>query len=198
MKKLLVIFLIQFFAFNSANADTYDDAVKEYEQKNYAVALDKFKQSANENNSWAQSMVAFMYSNGQGVAVNYEEAYKWNLRSAEMGNPAGQFNLALALEDGQGVKQNFALALKYYRMAAEQNILSAQTNLGLMYAKGRGVSQNKILAYMWFNLGAREGNDLAIKNRDILVSQLTQAQIIEGQRLATECEKQKYKDCAGN
>ena len=75
-------------------------------------------------------------------------------------------------------------------MAAEQGNAAAQYNIGVMYYKGQGVPQDYVQAHMWFNLAASrleaEKRNEAVKNRDIIASRMTPAQIAEAQRLARE------------
>ena len=37
-----------------------------------------------------------------------------------------------------------------------------------MYYNGQGVLQNNVYAHMWWNIAASNGNDGAMKNRDIV------------------------------
>ncbi len=67
----------------------------------------------------------------------------------------------------------------------------AQYNLGLMYHNGQGVPQDYVHAHMWFNLAAAglppgEDRDSAVKNRDIVATLMTPAQIAEAQRRASK------------
>ena len=55
-----------------------------------------------------------------------------------------------------------------------------------MYAIGQGVIQDYIQAHKWFNLAAANGNANAKGNREILVEQMTPAQLAEAQKLARE------------
>ena len=87
--------------------------------------------------------------------------------------------------NGTGVAQDYAAAAGLYRKAAGQGIAPAQLNLGFMYAKGQGVAQDYVQAHKWFNLGATSGDAKAVKNRDIVASEMTPAQIAEAQRLAS-------------
>ena len=68
-----------------------------------------------------------------------------------------------------------------------------QHNLGLMYANGQGVVQDYVQAHKWFNLGATSGDASAVKNRDIVASKMTPAQIAEAQRLASAWRATKAK-----
>jgi hypothetical protein len=55
-----------------------------------------------------------------------------------------------------------------------------------MYGNGQGVLQDYVAAHMWVNLAAAQGNANASKNRGIVASKMTSAQIAEAQRLARE------------
>ena len=110
---------------------------------------------------------------------------------ADQGSAGAQFNLGLMYADGQGVPQDYQEAVKWFRKAAEQGDADAQHNLGALYVKGQGVPQDYILAHMWINLSAAQSNEKAIKNRDIVASKMTPAQIAEAQRLAREWKPKK-------
>jgi TPR repeat protein len=86
-------------------------------------------------------------------------------------------------------KDDFNPAVSWYRKAADQGLSEAQHNLGLMYANGQGVAQDYVQAHKWFNLGATSGNAAAVKNRDLVASKMTPAQIAEAQRLASVWRK---------
>ena len=61
-----------------------------------------------------------------------------------------------------------------------------ELNLGFLYNKGDGVPTDYIEAYKWFNLAAADGNTGAVALRDSITTKMTQAQIAEGQRRASE------------
>jgi TPR repeat protein len=89
-------------------------------------------------------------------------------------------------EEGRGVPQDYAEAFQWFQLAADQELAEAQLSLGVMYDQGRGVPQNYVEAYKWYALSAAQGNTIAVTNRDIVLGQMTPAQIAEGQRLAAE------------
>jgi TPR repeat protein len=92
-------------------------------------------------------------------------------------------------DNGTGVAQDDAAAVSWYRKAADQGYASAQNNLGVMYDNGTGVAQDYVQAHKWFNLGAASGDADAVKNRDLVASKMTPAQIAEAQRLASVWRK---------
>jgi TPR repeat protein len=55
--------------------------------------------------------------------------------------------------------------------------------------EGQGVAQDYVQAHKWLNLGSTSGDADAVKNRDIVASKMTPAQIAEAQRLASAWRK---------
>ncbi len=55
-----------------------------------------------------------------------------------------------------------------------------------MYAKGMGMPQNFVRAHMWYNLAGSNGNESAVRLRDVYAEQMTPTEIAEAQRLARE------------
>ena len=108
---------------------------------------------------------------------------------ADAGSASAQNNLGLMYYNGQGVAQDYAAAAGWYRKAADQGNAGAQSNLGVMYVAGQGVTQDYVQAHKWFNLSAASGNANAVKNRDLVASKMTPAQIAEAQRLASAWRK---------
>ena len=68
-----------------------------------------------------------------------------------------------------------------------------------MYEKGRGARQDFIRAYMWDSLAAAalssDVGQAAMKHRDHLASQMTDAQIERAQETARRCQDTKLKEC---
>jgi TPR repeat protein len=61
--------------------------------------------------------------------------------------------------------------------------------VGAMYSRRHGVVRDLVHAYAWRNLAASQGNEISIKARDALESDLTSAELAEGQRLASKWKK---------
>ncbi|MCH8041439.1 MAG: sel1 repeat family protein [Nitrospinae bacterium] len=117
---------------------------------------------------------------------DFETAVKELRPLGEQGDTLAQFNLGAMYERGQGVPQDSFQAVRWYRRAAEQGLGQAQFNLGLLYNQGQGVMPNVIQAYMWVLLAAVEGIESAIKVQEIMMKDMTPAQIMEAERLARE------------
>ena len=147
-------------------------------------------EKAEQGDAGAQSNLGVMYTNGQGVLQDDEEAVKWYKEAAEQGHAGAQSNLGISYANGQGVPQDDGEAVKWFREAAEQGHAGAQSNLGVMYDKGLGVAQDYVQAHKWYNLAASqstgEDREKYVRNRDRVAGSMTSEQIAEAQRLARE------------
>ena len=91
--------------------------------------------------------------------------------------------------------QDYAAAVKLYKLAAEQGYADAQLNLGLMYYLGNGVLEDFALAHMWANIAAANGSKNGTKTRDLAADEMAQADILNAQRMASECMASNYVNC---
>ena len=64
-----------------------------------------------------------------------------------------------------------------------------------MHFNGDGVPENNIHAYVWLSMAKTQGSPDAASNLDIVKSQMTKQQIVQGQALAAKCFESNYKDC---
>ena len=134
----------------------------------------------------AQTNVLIMYSNGEGVPENDAEAVKWYRKAANQGYAPAQNNIGSKYFNGEGMPLDYTKALEWYRKAANQGQASSQSFLGNMYWNGPGTTQSKAMAYKWWNLAAAQGNETAKKNKEKFSKLMTQTEIREGQRRASE------------
>ena len=140
----------------ATNAPTiYAQANKEYNAKNYAKAMQLYKQIPDDKN--AQFQIGYMYDNGLGTTQSDTDAAYWYRKAAEQGYASAQYNLGIMYKNGQGVTQSYADAVYWYRKAAEQGYASAQYNLGIMYKNGQGVTQSYADAVYWYRKAAEQG-----------------------------------------
>ena len=72
------------------------------------------------------------------------------------------------------------------RMAAESGNAEAQLEMGILYEFGFNMPGNEIPALAWYMLAAKQGNEKAIRRRDILMSRLTQTQIEQAQQQSAQ------------
>jgi TPR repeat protein len=125
------------------------------------------------------------YEQGWFGKTNFHEALRWFRKAAAQGDPDAQNALGQMYQDGEGVRQNCTQAADWYRLAAEHvpdfgGAGQGRNNLGLLYLNGDGVPKDYVQAYMWFKLTTHETNLSNAK------AQMTPAQIVEAERMATE------------
>jgi hypothetical protein len=148
-----------------------------------AEALKHFKPAAEQDNVYAETLLAGMYENGNGVAQDYKEAVKWYKLAALQDYAEAQLGLACMWLKGQGVPQDDAEALRWFRFGAEQGHDATQAMLGAFYEHSQ---RDYVQAHMWYSLAAAQGNEPAANDRDLLVEKMTPDHIAESQRLAGE------------
>ncbi|MBI1753038.1 MAG: sel1 repeat family protein [Acidobacteria bacterium] len=113
-------------------------------------------------------------------------AVAWCRRAAEQGDAAAQARLGAMYYLGEGVPRDPREALKWLDSAAKQGEPYAQGCLGLMCAQGDGVPQDGIQAYIWLLRAKQGGNPQAVESLRVVARSLTQAQIEEAKRRASE------------
>jgi len=117
---------------------------------------------------------------------DYATALKELKPLAEKGNSLAQVTLGLMYYQGNGVAQDYHEALKLFLRAADHGEGMAQLSIGFMYGAGQGVERDFVQSYMRFSLCTTipEVRVNCVKNRELVIHQMTPAQIAEGQRLA--------------
>jgi hypothetical protein len=112
---------------------------------------------ADQGDAKAQSKLAYMYSHGQGVPQDYDQALYWRRKAADQGYAGGEDGLGYMYSYGQGVPQDYAEALRWYRKAADQGDARGQNDVALMYEQGQGVPQDYAEALRWYRKAVDQG-----------------------------------------
>ena len=155
--------------------------------KDLVKAFEWYQKAAAQGNVAAQYNLGVMYDNGVGVPEDDVKAVEWYQKAAAQGD--AQSNLGVMYNKGNGVPKDSVKAFEWYQKAAEQGNAKAQHSLGFKYATGDGVPKNIVKAYVWFNLAAAKGGKEAQSNRDLAEKELSDAERMEGQRLASNWKK---------
>jgi len=79
-----------------------------------------FSIAANQGNAEAQSALANMYHDGEGVDRDDQRAFFWMEKAARQGHPCDQRQLGQMYEHGVGVEQDHQAAALWCRKAADQ------------------------------------------------------------------------------
>ena len=213
----LILIVLLVLRPSQAPAD-FDDGVAAYEFSDFVPALREFRSAAQRGDVRAQYMLGLMHENGQGVPANNTNAMKWYRMAAERGHAKSQYNLGVMHERGMDLPStqsssdvvgaslgvaiapahtahrlglSYAAAAKWYGMAANQGLVAAQYSLGLMYASGGGVPENYIGAYLWWTVAKAYGNEQAATKLNVLKPLMSERDILEAQRLASDWSEQR-------
>ena len=65
----------------------------------------------------------------------------------------------------------------------------------MMYSVGRSVPVDYVVAHKWFNLAALRGNDDALRLRQEIAAQMSEAEIADAQRAARAWLKGSDREC---
>lgn len=161
--------------------------------KNQALAQQCFQKAAEAGHREAQYLIGLMLVEGLNVPQNYFEAIQWFMKAAGQGHTGAQCTMGLMYMEGRGLPQNDAVAVDWFREAAERDNPQGQYNLGAMYANGQGVAEDNIQAHKWFNLAISNSSgtdtdlcNVAVEGRALVAGRMTQTEIAEAQKLASE------------
>lgn len=154
-----------------------------FNQGNFTLALQQWRQMADAGNLRAQVWVGHMYYGGYGVDRDLGEAIRWYRLASEKGDPAAEVSLGSMYYHGLGVSENLAEAFRWYRLAADQGNADAQYNLGIMYREGQGTSPDLVQAYLWSTLAATQGRPDGRAEAERVAEKMTPSQIAEAEVL---------------
>jgi len=160
-------------------------------QQNYSKAAKLYKKACDGGNALGCNNLGVLYERGRGVEQSYSKAAKLYKKACDGGNADGCHSLGVlyakvcdggnadgcynlgVLYDNGGyvVQQDHSKAAKLYKKACNLGDATGCLNLGYLYAKGYGVSMNKFKAYKYWVKAAKQGNQQAQHNLDILCKQ---------------------------
>jgi TPR repeat protein len=124
--------------------------------------VEGIKTRAEKGEAAAQSELATLFTQGDGVKRDYQEAAKWYQLAADQGLAKAQVALGELYEAGQGVPRDDAEAAKWYRKAADQGFAAGQYALAVLYLVGRGVPKDDAEALKLYRQSADQNYALAL------------------------------------
>jgi len=106
---------------------------------------------------------------------------------AEQGHTEAQIRLGHIYDYGEGIiPEDNALAVKWLTKAAEQGDPDAQFDIARKHRDGEGVPVDHVLAHAWFSMAAAQGGDYHKQIKAEFEMNLSEDQIAEAQKLASE------------
>ncbi len=150
------------------------------------ISLTELTEAAENGDSKAQFDLGNRYLYGDGVVADSFAAARWFQSAAEQGNNNAQYNLGVMYMQGTGVMADNQTAVEWFNKAADLGDPPAQFTLATMYANGSILPRDPVLAHKWFTLAASAGHRAAEVNVILFQEMMSNEQIVEAQRLATQ------------
>ncbi len=136
--------------------EIFAEGFKYQQQEEYAEAIKKYREIAEQGNVVAQQLLGWFYMNGQGVEQDITKAIYWFQKAADQDEAIAQYYLGILYLESNDVEQDMSKAAHWLHKAAEQGDALAQYKLGSMYLEGKGVAQKYFMAAHWFRKAAEQ------------------------------------------
>jgi len=174
-KRNLVVFSACFLLFANAGLTTdkadvyYKGAIRLHGAENLEKVFDLYARSAEWGHAISQYNLAMMYSNGESVNVDYQQAVYWFKKSAQQGFPPAQHRLGemYYFEKG-GLPRDLDMAVALFEKGAQRNDPDAQMNLAMLYGTGEGLSADPEKALFWIRRASEGGHQTAADYLEVL------------------------------
>jgi TPR repeat protein len=157
-RTVFLVLLLTTFIF----ANSFDEAEKLFEAKQYTKAIELFKQD--QSSPVAQYYLGKAYLYGLGVEIDKNKAFEYAKKSAKAKYPAGINLLGAIYMNGDGVEKDEHKAFKYYEEAAQLKNPRAILNVASMYFSGIYVEKDINKSIFWttkaYNLGNTRATEL--------------------------------------
>ena len=99
-----------------------------------------------------------MYSKGEGVERDLQQAEAWHKMAADLGDEDAQFDVAQRYKNGDGLPMDFEQAAFWYEKSANGGNVSAMASLASAYDDGIGIPKDDKAASRWYEKAALEGD----------------------------------------
>ncbi len=136
--------------------ESFAEGFKYQQQEEYAEAIKKYLEIAEQGNVVAQQLLGWFYMNGQGVEQDITKAIYWFQKAADQDEAIAQYYLGILYLESNDVEVDMSKAAHWLHKAAEQGDALAQYKLGSMYLEGKGVAQKYFMAAHWFRKAAEQ------------------------------------------
>ena len=135
LKRVLAGLVVTMLLAAAAVAGPFEDGNAAFQRGDYAQAVKWYRLAADKGDATAQSILGFMYDNGEGVPQDDTEAVKWYRLAADQGDAGAQSNLGVMYAKGEGVPQDYVLAHLWFNLAAAQGDANAVDNRDIAASK---------------------------------------------------------------
>jgi TPR repeat protein len=154
----------------SKEAETYyQKAIQQTSWASLEEVFGLYAKSAELGHPIAQYNLAMMYSNGESVYVDYQQAVYWFRKSAQQEFAPAQYRLGemYYFEKG-GLSRNLKKAVELFSKASEKGDPDAQMNLAMLYGSGEGLPLDTDKALYWIERAYAGGLNTALRYAEML------------------------------
>ena len=136
---------------------------------NLVDVFEKYARSAELGNAIAQYNLAMMYSNGESVYVDYQQAVYWFRKSADQKFAPAEYRLGemYYFEKGR-LPRDLDKAIELFERAAKQRDPDALMNLAMLAGTGEGMPHDTGKAISLIEQAHNSGNVSALDYRAML------------------------------
>jgi TPR repeat protein len=154
----------------SEEAETYyQNAIRQTGEASLEEVFGLYARAAELGHPIAQYNLAMMYSNGESVYVDYQQAVYWFKKSAQQEFAPAQYRLGEMYYFAKGgLPRDLDEAARLFRKAAEQDDPEAQMNLAMLCGSGEGLPLDTDQAIYWIEQAYSGGLNMAIDYRELL------------------------------
>lgn len=151
--------------------DYYKSAIQMPRSANLVEVFEKYARSAELGNAIAQYNLAMMYSNGESVYVDYQQAVYWFRKSATQKFAPAEYRLGemYYFEKG-GLPRDLDEAIELFERAAKQRDPDALMDLAMLAGTGEGMPHDTGKALSLIEQAHNSGNVSALDYRDMLTA----------------------------
>ena len=140
-------------------------------------AAEYFRKSASQGQPAAQYYLGDLYASGEGVTADINQARKLTQMAAQAGHRFAMYDLGLyyandAQKGGPQAEQSIRQAASWFRKAADFGMADAQFNLASLHSAPSSSLSNPLEAYVWFSIAAKQGDQEAAEQANIIKSLL--------------------------
>lgn len=137
---LAIVSVISLLSIKAGDSDSAKSLLAKadslYSCQKIDVAVEFYKQAAEQGLADAQFKLGYAYYNGEGTTLDFVKAAEWFKLAAAQNHTKAMFNLAYCYMYGNGVTQDTDKAIELLTTLAESNYSQAQEALADCYNKG--------------------------------------------------------------
>ncbi|GGJ40144.1 caspase family protein [Deinococcus roseus] len=155
MRKLLFCITLSLASWAFAGTQQCDDA---FAKSDFVTAYKECLPLAREGDSYAQSIIGYLYDYGQGgLPQDYAQAASWYQLAVQKGEILALNNLGELYQYGLGVQQSDQRAFELYLRSSSLGNRKGQYLAGYFYEQGRATAQNFSKAMELYRKSADQG-----------------------------------------